>query len=69
MGAGWDEVDPLEYLTPFLETIKSPETSGPITLVALAALDRIIRRGILSAWLLHLWAVGGCILLQTELSC
>ncbi|KAI3425868.1 hypothetical protein D9Q98_007841 [Chlorella vulgaris] len=45
----WDEVDPLEYLTPFLETIKSPETSGPITLVALAALDRIIRRGILSA--------------------
>ncbi|EFN55517.1 hypothetical protein CHLNCDRAFT_133932 [Chlorella variabilis] len=45
----WEEVDPLEYLTPFLETIKSPETSGPITLVALASLDRIIRRGILSA--------------------
>jgi hypothetical protein len=45
--AGWEEVDPLEYLTPFLETIKSPETSGPITLVALASLNKIISRGIL----------------------
>lgn len=48
-GAGWEEVDPLEYLAPFLETVKSPETSGPITLVALAALHKIISRGILGA--------------------
>ncbi|PRW57821.1 ARF guanine-nucleotide exchange factor GNOM-like [Chlorella sorokiniana] len=43
----WEAVEPLEYLTPFLETVKSPETSGPITLVALSALHKILARGVL----------------------
>lgn len=45
----WEDVHPLEYLSPFLETVKSPETSGPITLVALSSLHKIISRGILGA--------------------
>ena len=49
-------MDPLEYLTPFLETVKSPETSGPITLVALAALQKIIARGVLGGC----WVGAGC---------
>ncbi len=52
-------MDPLEYLTPFLETVKSPETSGPITLVALSALHKIIARGVL----------GGCWPGQLALLC
>lgn len=48
--AGWDDVHPLEYLTPFIETVKSPETNGPITVVALTSLHRIITRSI----------IGGC---------
>lgn len=47
--ADWEDVHPLEYLSPFLETVKSPETSGPITLVALSSLHKIISRGILGA--------------------
>lgn len=43
-------MDALEFLAPFLETVRSPETSGPITLVALAALHRIVARGILGAF-------------------
>lgn len=50
--ADWEDVHPLEYLSPFLETVKSPETSGPITLVALSSLHKIISRGILGASLL-----------------
>ncbi|KAL4436787.1 hypothetical protein ABPG75_003926 [Micractinium tetrahymenae] len=45
----WEDVHPLEYLSPFLETVKSPDTSGPITLVALSSLHKIISRGILGA--------------------
>lgn len=53
--AGWDAVDPLEYLAPFLETVKSPETSGPITLVALSALQKIIARGVLGGCFASIW--------------
>ncbi|PSC74405.1 ARF guanine-nucleotide exchange factor GNOM isoform B [Micractinium conductrix] len=45
----WDDVHPLEYLTPFIETVKSPETNGPITVVALTSLHRIITRSIIGA--------------------
>lgn len=40
-------MEPLEYLAPFLEVIKSPETSGPITAVALTAVNRFLERDIL----------------------
>ena len=32
----------MDYLTPFLEVIRSPETSGPITGVALTAVARFL---------------------------
>ncbi|KAL0041048.1 hypothetical protein WJX77_003321 [Trebouxia sp. C0004] len=38
----WSAVDPMDYLTPFMEVIRSPETSGPITGVALTAVSRFL---------------------------
>lgn len=64
--ADWGAVEPLEYLSPFLEVIKSPETSGPITAVALTAVNRFLERNILGAcWasrvaLAQKCCVGGC---------
>jgi len=40
--ADWSAVDPMDYLTPFMEVIRSPETSGPITGVALTAVSRFL---------------------------
>lgn len=40
--ADWSAVDPMEYLTPFIEVIRSPEISGPITGVALTAVSRFL---------------------------
>jgi hypothetical protein len=40
--ADWSLVAPLEYLGPFLEVIRSPETSGPITGVALTSVCRML---------------------------
>ena len=40
---------PLEYLSPFLDVIKSPETSGPITAVALTSMHRFLERDTLGA--------------------
>jgi len=40
--ADWSAVDPMDYLTPFMEVIRSPETSGPITGVALTAAARFL---------------------------
>lgn len=40
--ADWSVVDPMEYLGPFLEVIRSPETSGPITGMALTSLCRML---------------------------
>ena len=37
---------PLAYLPPFLEVIRSVDTSGPITGAALAALDNLLRGGL-----------------------
>eukprot|EP00887_Chlorella_sp_A99_P008000 scaffold12.g8000.t1 len=45
----WSAVEPLEYLSPFLEVVRSPETSGPITLTALTSLLKLIRRDVLGA--------------------
>ena len=42
MTADWSAVDPMDYLTPFMEVIRSPETSGPITGVALTAVSRFL---------------------------
>jgi len=38
----WSEVDALEYLTPFLEVVRSAETSGPITAMALSSINKLI---------------------------
>ncbi|GAB4821173.1 hypothetical protein N2152v2_008219 [Parachlorella kessleri] len=38
----WSKVEPLEYLSPFLEVINSPETSGPITAVALGSVNKFL---------------------------
>eukprot|EP00850_Spirogloea_muscicola_P004010 SM000017S02750 [mRNA] locus=s17:5236:10862:- [translate_table: standard] len=47
---GWPAVRPAEYLAPFLEAVRSVETSAPITAAALAAVHRILRlRGALGA--------------------
>jgi brefeldin A-resistance guanine nucleotide exchange factor 1 len=40
--ADWSVVDPMKYLEPFLDVISSPETSGPITGVALTSLCRML---------------------------
>ncbi|EIE18029.1 Sec7-domain-containing protein, partial [Coccomyxa subellipsoidea C-169] len=38
----WSKIEPLTYLGPFLEVIRSPETSGPITGVALTSVRRLL---------------------------
>ena len=40
---------PMEYLAPFLEVTQSPETSGPITGVALTSILRIVDSYIIGA--------------------
>eukprot|EP00884_Botryococcus_braunii_P022699 jgi/Botrbrau1/9112/Bobra.0305s0016.2 len=46
----WSVVDPMEYLGPFLEVIRSPETSGPITGMALTSLCRMLDQFIMGEW-------------------
>lgn len=51
--ADWSKVDPLEYLSPFLEVIRSAETSGPITAIALSSVNKIISHDLIgepAAW-------------------
>ena len=48
--ADWAAVDPLDYLTPFMEVIRSPETSGPVTGVALTAVARFLDAYIIGAY-------------------
>ncbi len=56
--ADWSAVEPLEYLSPFLEVIKSPETSGPITAVALTSVNKFLERDILGAGPQCWWRVA-----------
>lgn len=42
--AEWSKIEPLTYLGPFLEVIRSPETSGPITGVALTSVRRLLNQ-------------------------
>eukprot|EP00803_Ostreobium_quekettii_P003636 evm.model.scf_117.13 EVM.evm.TU.scf_117.13 scf_117:109917-120401(+) len=44
----WALVDPLEYLSPFLEAIRSQEVSGPITSVALSSLMKLLTSNVIS---------------------
>lgn len=44
----WELVDPLEYLAPFLDAVKSQEVSGPITGVALASLWKLLTSNVIS---------------------
>ena len=39
----------MEWLTPFLEAVKSPDTSGPVTLLALGALRKFVAMDLLGA--------------------
>lgn len=38
----WASVEPMQYLNPFLEVVRSPEVSGPVTGVALTGLHRML---------------------------
>lgn len=42
--AEWSKITPLTYLGPFLEVIRSPETSGPITGIALTSVRRLLNQ-------------------------
>lgn len=56
IGADWQQVEPLDYLTPFLQVIKSPETSGPITGIALTSVHKFLTENIIGKhcyWLLQ----------------
>ena len=41
------EIDPSTFLSPFLEIIKSEETSGPVTGMALTSVDKFISYGLI----------------------
>ena len=43
----WNVIPPIEYLAPFLRTIRSVETSGPITGVALGAVLKVLKHGLI----------------------
>ncbi len=43
----WSQVQPLDYLAPFLRLVREPDVSGPITGVALTALWRMLSNGAL----------------------
>nr|CAH8861194.1 unnamed protein product [Trichobilharzia regenti] len=42
-----NELEPLVYLTPFLEVIRSEDTTGPVTGLALTAVDKFLSYGLL----------------------
>jgi brefeldin A-resistance guanine nucleotide exchange factor 1 len=42
--------DPITYLKPFLNVIRSEETSGPITGVALSSVDKFLKGFISKRW-------------------
>ncbi|BGP04186.1 GDP/GTP exchange factor for ARF [Rhodotorula toruloides] len=46
--ADTDEVDAAALLQPFLEVVRSPETSGPITATALSSIDKFITFSVLT---------------------
>ena len=46
--ADWTDVDPMVYLTPFLNLIKASDVSGPVTGAAAVALQRILGSDLLS---------------------
>lgn len=39
----WKQIDTLLYVEPFLEVIRSEETSGPITGVALSSMNKFLK--------------------------
>lgn len=40
--ADWSRVDAMEYLGPFLDVVRSAETSGPITAMALSSINKLL---------------------------
>jgi hypothetical protein len=45
--ADWSRVWPLDYLNPFFELIKSPESSGKVTSAALQGIQRVLEQDLL----------------------
>ncbi|VEL31942.1 unnamed protein product [Protopolystoma xenopodis] len=41
------ELEPIVFLAPFLDVIRSPETTGPVTGLALTAADKFLAYGLL----------------------
>jgi len=53
-----DEVTPNEFLAPFLAVIRSEETTGPITGLALTSVNKFLSYGLIGEplyYLLHFW--------------
>ncbi len=48
-GTDLEEIEPLTFLSPFLAVIRSEETTGPITGLALTAVDKFLSYGLLDA--------------------
>ena len=46
-----EEVDSVTFLAPFLEVIRSENTTGPITGVALSSINKILSYNLLGEWL------------------
>lgn len=45
--ADWGKIWPIDYVSPILEIIKSPETSGKLTAAALHGVQRILEHNVL----------------------
>jgi len=41
-----DEISPNEFMTPFLEVVRSEDTTGPITGLALTSVNKFISYGL-----------------------
>ena len=53
-----DEVTPNEFLAPFLAVIRSEETTGPITGLALTSVNKFLSYGLIGEhfyYLCHVW--------------
>jgi hypothetical protein len=51
--ADWYDIEPLEYMDPFLQVVRSPETSGVVTDVALASVLKMLNAGLLGERYCH----------------
>ena len=45
-----DELTPNDFLTPFLDVIRSEDTTGPITGLALSSVNKLLSYGLISKY-------------------